>query len=131
MNQSAECVSNFKLEEGEMVCNQCEGSGKSWIYTTLCSKCQGHGKVDWVENIVGRKPALIDTTGSNNVSFGYQAGSILSKTTGSDNVITNALAQQLANKIDQEIMETLVAESEQNNKMKAAAVLSEIGRCNF
>ena len=129
MKQSVERVSNFKLEEGEMVCDKCEGGGKSWIYTTPCSKCQGEGKVDWIENIVGRKPELIDTSGSNNVFIGHNAG--LSKMTGSDNVITNALAQKLANKIDQEIMETLVAESEQNNTMKAAAILSEMGRINF
>lgn len=129
MNQSAECVSNFKLEEWEMVCDKCEGRGTSWIYTTPCSKCQGKGKVDWIENIVGKKPETIDTSGSNNAFVGYQSG--LCKTTGSDNIIINALAQQLANEIDQEIMGSLTKKSEQNNKMKAAAVLSEMGRCNF
>lgn len=121
-------LTNLKLEEWEMVCNKCEGCGGTWIHT-VCTKCQGKGKVDWVENIVGRKPESIDTSGSNNVSIGHKVG--YCKTTGSDNIIIDALVQQLTNKIDQEIMETLVAESEQNNKMKAAAVLSEMGRCNF
>lgn len=102
----------LNFEEGEMVCNKCEGSGKSWIYTTLCSKCQGKGKVDWIENIVGKKPPTIFTDSSASINF-------------------SVIAQQLANQIDQEIMESLVAQSEQNNKMKAAAVLSEIGRINF
>jgi DnaJ-class molecular chaperone len=78
-------VSNLKLEEWEVVCNKCEGSGKSWIYTTPCTKCQGKGKVDWIENIVGKKYKSIGTSGSNDVFVGYQAG--LSKTIGSETVI--------------------------------------------
>ena len=116
MNQAAECVSNFKLEEWETVCNKCDGGGsfpKKFAkledpYYSICSKCQGEGKVDWIENIVGRKTNIFNFYDKCDV-----------------------LAQQLANKIDQEIMGSLIKKSEQNNKMKAAAVLSEMGRCNF
>ncbi len=78
------------LEEWEMVCDKCKGGGsfpKKFSkledpYYSTCSKCQGKGKVDWIENIVGRKPEFI---GNDNVFIGYQAG--LSRSTGADNVI--------------------------------------------
>jgi len=47
----------MELEEGEMVCDKCEGTG--WMnhhWADLpCEKCNGKGKLDWIENIVGVK----------------------------------------------------------------------------
>ncbi len=52
------------LEEGEYICSQCNGTGNlsnTPIFGT-CPKCSGDGKVDWIENIVGkdrnRKPGV-------------------------------------------------------------------------
>jgi len=115
VKQSSKCIN---LEEGEMICDKCEGSGTSWIYTTPCSKCQGQGKVDWVENIVGKKP-LYGSDSSSSVNFKHLMQAVIQS------------SKQLANKIDQEIMETLVAKSEQTNKIKAAAVLYGIRRDSF
>ncbi len=45
------------LEEWEMLCDMCKGSGddpSSKTFTTICPKCQGAGKVDWLENILGK-----------------------------------------------------------------------------
>ncbi len=125
MNQAAEYVLNFKLEEGEMICNKCDGGGsfpKKFAsvkdpHFLNCPKCQGKGIVDWIENIVGSKPFIASDSSAvfNNIP---QAA------------LCRA-SQQFSNKIDQEIMESLVKQSEQNNKMKAAAILYEIGRVNF
>jgi len=48
-----------------MICDQCEGTGKVPVskhngITVIeslkqCPKCVGHGKVDWVENVVGKR----------------------------------------------------------------------------
>ena len=46
------------LKKWEMVCNKCDGVGitrKNKHAINVCSKCQGTGKVDWLENIVGKK----------------------------------------------------------------------------
>jgi DnaJ-class molecular chaperone len=50
----------MKLNEGEVLCDNCNGSGESLFpYQALkkeCTKCQGDGKLDWVEAVVGKKP---------------------------------------------------------------------------
>jgi len=42
----------------EIVCNECEGTGfenkRKWN-RKACPKCFGIGKVDWIENIIGKK----------------------------------------------------------------------------
>jgi DnaJ-class molecular chaperone len=42
------------MNEGELICDKCKGSGMSW-FNSICKKCQGTGKVDWIENIIGKK----------------------------------------------------------------------------
>ena len=50
------------LNEGEIFCDKCNGTGykKDAILSNLnfdiyCNKCLGEGKLDWIENIVGKK----------------------------------------------------------------------------
>ncbi len=53
----------MQLKEGEMICRQCKGHGEiikkiddiDRILKT-CNKCFGTGKLDWIENIVGKDP---------------------------------------------------------------------------
>ena len=46
----------MNLNPGEVICDKCNGE----IFigdesnTEICSKCLGAGKVDWIENIVGK-----------------------------------------------------------------------------
>lgn len=57
-------MSNIELKDGEVVCPKCNGNTlnndpyyDSKDYETwYCDKCNGTGKLDWVENIVGKKP---------------------------------------------------------------------------
>jgi DnaJ-class molecular chaperone len=47
-------------EENEFyVCNECTGKGyqkeKRDVYVRICPKCKGAGRLDWIENIVGKK----------------------------------------------------------------------------
>ncbi len=53
----------MKLELGEIKCDKCKGKKNinRGVYGIVpCSKCKGVGKLDWIENIVGKKePNLI------------------------------------------------------------------------
>ena len=52
-------MKKLELLEGEMICPKCNGTGvyynKYDISTFTCSKCLGEGKLDWIENIVGKQ----------------------------------------------------------------------------
>ena len=57
----------MKLEEYEIICSDCSGSGldQTRIYKYSCGKCNGEGKLDWIENVVGkRKPSRYVRPGS-------------------------------------------------------------------
>ena len=45
----------INLKPGEVICNECNGTGlkTNQVYHP-CPKCYGTGKLDWIENIVGR-----------------------------------------------------------------------------
>jgi len=57
----------MKLGPGEIKCEECKGTGydleiqkREYIIEYYkkhckCSKCQGEGKLDWIENVVGKK----------------------------------------------------------------------------
>jgi hypothetical protein len=45
-----------ELKEGELICLECDGVGFD-DYT--CPKCHGHGKLDWVEMIVGKNDGFM------------------------------------------------------------------------
>ena len=51
------------LKEGETICPECNGKGEYPVVNekgiirgyNICEKCLGHGKLDWVEVIVGKR----------------------------------------------------------------------------
>lgn len=50
----------MELEEGEVICPRCNGTGYDPNQGTYwpkqyCKKCRGNKKIDWIENIVGVK----------------------------------------------------------------------------
>lgn len=44
------------LNDGEVICSHCKGTRKEYPspITRKCSKCFGEGKLDWIENIIGK-----------------------------------------------------------------------------
>ncbi len=129
---------NLKLEEGEMICDKCDGKGTitSRIDTncaSMCQKCQGLGKVDWVENIVGKKPEGIGMSSSSGPSCGSTSISSGFGPNGVHDDIVDALAKEFANEIDKEIIESLCLQSERiDKKMKtAASIMAEMGGIVF
>jgi len=50
------------LNEGEVICNKCNGKKEFEVSSTLmqrCPKCKGKGTLDWIENIIGVKGTYI------------------------------------------------------------------------
>ncbi len=46
----------MKLEKGEVICSNCNGSGNHQDNSKFtCQTCCGSGKLDWLENIVGKR----------------------------------------------------------------------------
>ena len=87
----------FNLEENEYICDKCGGTGRvnnfnpyhpyySHRRKVFCPMCQGTGKLDWIENIVGKKPIV----------FRYE------------NAVDN-MAREMAKGIDREIIDSVVA----------------------
>lgn len=44
------------LNDGEIYCDLCKQNGR--YVNEMCPKCKGTGKLDWVENVVGKKEKL-------------------------------------------------------------------------
>ena len=59
---------HISLNEGEHFCPKCDGKGKVNQKTRdftkfntiqlVCSECLGDGKIDWVEEVIGKKRRL-------------------------------------------------------------------------
>jgi len=53
--------SSLKLSEGEVRCNVCDGDGiikevtESSVTVGTCPHCLGNRKLDWIENVVGKR----------------------------------------------------------------------------
>ena len=64
----------MELEKDEITCDGCDGEGGSYTDLTVnsnrrqyfvpCEQCRGEGKLNWIENIVGKKgPFIINHPG--------------------------------------------------------------------
>lgn len=84
------------LKEGEVICDQCNGTG-FWEENGLqCYKCLGKGKLDWVSNAMGGyKPIVVDW------------GTSISSNNKIEDKFVKAMARKIAKKIDEEILASL------------------------
>ena len=62
------------LEEEYVICNRCDGTGKKltkhgrFQYSGPCDKCWGEGKLDWIENVVGKERPYLSSSSTSSVS---------------------------------------------------------------
>jgi len=61
----------MNLTLGEVKCKRCKGRGLVRVnlrdkLECMCPKCWGDGKLDWIENVIGRRgfSSSSDSTGS-------------------------------------------------------------------
>ena len=100
-----------ELQEDELVCDKCNGTGcipselNPNELASLCPKCQGDGYVDWISNITGKPDRY--SCGSSSVSMSSTSGYGMA-------FIADQMAQDLADKIDKEILESVITEANQN-----------------
>lgn len=56
----------IKLDPGDVICDKCGGEKLTPVRAIgnikmLCPRCDGKGKLDWIENIVGKPYTHYDT----------------------------------------------------------------------
>lgn len=101
---------------GEVLCDKCDGKGwehgEMVNYSTMspgmpwrCKKCKGEGKLDWIENAVGKRPQT--TFVKPGVYVKEIDVSEFVPLSGIDNEIINQFAEQMAAEIDRDIIEEL------------------------
>ena len=102
-----------------MVCPKCKGDGwltgkNDWEYT--CNKCYGAGKLDWIERIMGKAPPEPRTL---NANWTMEMEEDITCLYGIDlnQDIVEAMSTELANEIDQEIIENIVEFSVTKSKL--------------
>lgn len=108
-------------QDDEVLCSRCNGTGWDPIQiespfvdrepkiTIVCNFCNGYGFVNWIDNILGPKPKI-----SKYLEYDLSYYNI-----GIDSAINNSftkemvdiLGEEMAKKIDKEILETLLKES--------------------
>lgn len=104
-----------ELEEDQLVCDKCNGTGcvpsefSPHELASICQKCQGDGWVDWISNITGKPPRYLYSSSSTSMSLSGTSGC------GVPTFIADKMAQDLADKIDKDILKTLV-EQKTNHK---------------
>jgi hypothetical protein len=104
-------MKDIKLEDHEVLCPRCNGTGKGethtagdFVITPECRKCYGEGKLDWIERIVGKPRRL----------FGEWHSSTEEMNIPKD--LMDKMAKEIADSIDKEIIESILKEEEQNTK---------------
>lgn len=75
----------------KVVCSKCHGNGQIWP-KGICVKCFGEGRLDWVENVVGKRKFTIRPGV-------YTEGGIVAK------IIQDNMAEGLSRVIDHDIIE--------------------------
>jgi hypothetical protein len=80
----------IKLEEGEIICNECDGKGidTHGFFSMVCPKCQGEKKLDWISAATGvaPKPNPSDSSPSSSgygipsYTYSYGTSGVLSNT---------------------------------------------------
>ena len=81
----------MELEEHEIICPDCKGTGDSQAYQ-LCETCYGKGKLDWVEQVTGREPPKFH--GSSTTGYGGALSCHICGTSGVGLPCTNGVTNK-------------------------------------
>ena len=102
-----------QLKEGEVICDRCQGTchepnsnDNDELCTEICGRCLGHGKLDWIENIVGKIREKRKLSSSWTVSQSTEVKGIFSYDIEKE--LMEALAEEIAKDIDEQILKELI-----------------------
>ena len=97
-----------KEEIGKVVCSKCGGVGQfqSKNVKGICVKCLGEGKLDWIENVVGKKGFSIKP------GVYVDGGIVMSK------VIQDSIAKNFCKIIDRDIVDGINQEAQEQKHIK-------------
>lgn len=111
----------MELKKGEVICSECNGQKdienpheipkekrkpyKVYITRIVCPKCKGEGKLDWIENLIGKEKTV--TTASLEIDIEGTVGSDLTNSIYAD------MTKEIAYDIDDKIINNLLGK---NNK---------------
>ena len=100
----------IQLEEGEVICDRCQGTchepnsnDNDELCTEICGKCFGHGKLDWIENIIGKVRKIL----SADWSFSSSANVKTIFSSNMEKELMETLAKEIAKEVDEEILREL------------------------
>lgn len=94
------------LQEGEIICDVCKGNfctqrlHEDMIYRQVCYKCNGAGKVDWVDNVLGKKSQRASLK-----SDWALSGASIGAAVRENQKIIEKMSKKIAKKIDDELIE--------------------------
>lgn len=102
-------VKKIHLEEGEVICSKCNGGGyerddSNFAKYDTCSRCLGEGKLDWIENIVGK----VRETASFSVKSTWVSAKFPRLNHDYYVEMVEDIAKQFAEDIDREILESII-----------------------
>jgi len=102
----------IQLKEGEVVCDKCYGTchepnsdDNDDLCTEICGRCLGHGKLDWIENIVGKIREKRKLSSDWTISSSTDIKTIFSYDIQKE--IIETLAKEIAKEVDEEILREL------------------------
>ena len=100
----------IQLGEGEVICGRCKGTchepnsnDNDELCTEICSRCLGHGKLDWIENIIGKVQRILS------VDWSFISTTKLETIYSFDveKELIETLAKEIAKEVDEEILREL------------------------
>ncbi len=111
------------LDPGDIICLKCEGLGwltkdlsreNDWQYT--CDKCWGAGKLDWIERIMGKPSPHHTLKGDWSIEMDQELNAL--HDISLDSEIIDAMTQEIADEIDEEIIKNIIEFSVTQSKLK-------------
>lgn len=96
--QKQQYLDETDLKDGELFCDKCKGTGaieynSFSVADEMCPKCFGSGIVDWIEQVVGKKPIQHCSSSTSGYGVAYSGtsgvgyGAVNSGISGVGNVI--------------------------------------------
>jgi len=105
MEQESLPVGEVILKEGEIVCDKCDGKGSLDVDSKtlkICPKCLGDKKVDWIENIMGKKSEVF-TIGPSSFTTEYSSELYINEKP-LDQHILDIMKEKISEEVEKQIL---------------------------